>query len=277
MEYGTVGPEPQGPRQSSIRPGRSSMNNGARVFLAALVLASGMVISAVTLSKFFLRIRHEQNIGVKGYAEKDVVSDVGKFSCTFRARGPSLQESYAALQNSREAIMKYLKGKGFLDAEMTLETIEIAKIPRRDAQGKETNQIEFYDLSQSLAIESANVALLKDVSTSITELIREGIDLNVAAPQFYVKNLKDTKIELLAQATEDGYRRAVTLADKSRGKVGPLVSAEQGVFQVTPRNSTDTSGYGVYDTSTIEKTVKAIVTLEYEIRPNDPGRRSGSR
>jgi hypothetical protein len=47
------------------------------------------------------------------------------------------------------------------------------------------------------------------------------------------------------------------------------MSAQQGVFQITARHSTDTSGYGMYDTATIEKTAKAVVTLEYAI---DAGR-----
>ena len=41
-------------------------------------------------------IKHEQTIEVKGYAEKDVVSDVGKFSSLDRARSGTLKESYEA-------------------------------------------------------------------------------------------------------------------------------------------------------------------------------------
>ena len=47
--------------------------------------------------------------------------------------------------------------------------------------------------------------------------------------------------------------------------MGALISASQGVFQITARHSTEVSSWGVYDTSTIEKTVKAVVTLEYAI------------
>ncbi len=39
----------------------------------------------------------------------------------------------------------------------------------------------------------------------------------------------------------------------------------KGVFQITPVNSTDVSDEGNYDTSTIEKSVKAIVTLEFQV------------
>ena len=247
------------------------MNNGVKVFLAALVLAVAMVVSSALLSKFFLRIRHEKTIAVKGYAERDVVSDVGKFRCTFRARGSTLKDAYAALQGSRELIVKHLKAKGFADTDIAWETVDITKIPKRDEQGKEMNQIEFFDLSQSMTVESTNVAAVKATSLSIAELIQAGTDLTISAPEFYVTNLKDVKIELLALATTDGQRRALTLAQNSGGTVGPLVAAEQGVFQITTRNSTDTAGYGVYDTSTIEKTVKAIVTLEYQIQPTRHG------
>ena len=38
--------------------------------------------------------------------------------------------------------------------------------------------------------------------------------------------------------------------------MGSLVSARQGVIQITKPNSTRTSSYGIYDTETIEKVVK---------------------
>lgn len=241
------------------------MKNVMKSAIVAVILALGMVLSAALLSKLFVRIRHERAITVKGYAEKDVVSDTGRFSCAYTARGTNLGEAYARLQDSRKAVLDYLRGKGFQDAEIGQGTIQASKVPKRDAQGRETNEVEYYDVSQSTGVVSSNVVAIRDVSTAITELIKEGIDISVSSADFYVSDLKDTKLELLAKATDDGYRRAVTLAEKGKGKVGALMSAQQGVFQITQRNSTDTSSYGMYDTSTIEKTAKAIVTLEYAI------------
>lgn len=241
------------------------MNSFLKMSAVAVILSLGMILSSSLLSKFFLRIRHEQAITVKGYAEQDILSDVGKFSCTCSARGTSLKEAYGKLQESRLAVLAFLKRAGFLESETVSETIETQKISKRDAQGKETNETEYFDVSQALAVSSTNVALIRAVSTGITDLIKDGIDIRSSPPAFYVADLKDTKLRLLAQATEDGYRRAVALADNSKGKVGALISAQQGVFQITERNSTATSGYGEYDTSAIEKTAKAVVTLEYAI------------
>ena len=245
------------------------MNQVLKLSVVAVILALGMVLSSALLSKLFVRIRHEQSIRVKGYAEKDVVSDIGKFACAYNARGKSLKESYDKLQASRNTVADYLKRKGFAEAEIAQGTIQTAKLNKRDAQGKETNEIEYYDVSQTIAVTSGNVARVKDVSSSMTDLIKDGIDISSLGPEFYISDLKETKLQLLAKATEDGYLRAVTLAEKSKGKVGALLSAEQGVFQITERNSVDTSGYGEYDTSTIEKTAKIVVTLEYAIGRSD--------
>lgn len=245
------------------------MNNFLKLTSGAVILAVGMIVSAGMLSKFFVRIRHEQAITVKGYAEKDVSSDVGKFSCTSQARGASLAEAYGRLQDVKRRAADYLRQNGFPDAEVESGSMSAMKVSKRDAQGKETNEIEYYDVSQTLTVTSTNVIRVRQVSTAITDLIKEGLDLSASAPEFYVSEMKDIKLELLSKATEDAYRRAVTLAESSHGKVGALMSAQQGVFQITARHSTDTSGYGMYDTATIEKTAKAVVTLEYAI---DAGR-----
>ena len=241
------------------------MNNVLKLSSVALILALGMILSALLVSKLFVRIRHEQAITVKGYAECDVDANIGKLSCVFTARGTSLQEAYEKLQQSKNAVMEYLKKSGFADGDITAGTIGTVKVMKRDAQGKETNEIEYHDASQDVVVSSTNVALVKAVATGITDLIKDGIDISASPPAFYISDMQDTKLRLLAEATKDGYRRAAALAENSGGKVGALVSAQQGVFQITERNSTEVSGYGEYDTTTIDKTAKAIVTLEYEI------------
>jgi hypothetical protein len=241
------------------------MNSLLKMSVVAVILAGGMILSASLVSKFFVKIRHEQSIRVKGYAETDLVSDVGRFFCTFSVRGASLAESYAKLQDNRTAVTAYLKKMGFQDDEIVFQTIQTSKVAKRDSQGRETNETEFYDVYQRVMVSSGRVSLIQDCSIGITELIKDGIDISATSPEFTISDLKDTKVALLAKATEDGYRRAISLAENSKGRVGALISAQQGVFQITERNSTDTSDYGEYDTSAIEKTAKAIVTLEYAI------------
>ncbi len=243
------------------------MNHTLKAALAAVILAAGMILSAALLSKFFVRIRHEQAITVKGVAETNVVSDIGKLSCTCSARGNSLKDAYGKLELHRNATLAFLRQLGLRDPEITVFNIESGKIAKRDSQGRETNEIEFYDLTQEIQILSTNVTLVRETANRVTELIQSDVDIRASAPAFLIADLKDTKLSLLQAATDDAYRRALALAEGSKGKVGSLISAQQGVFQITEPHSTDTSGYGEYDTSTILKSAKAVVTLEYAIEP----------
>ena len=84
-------------------------------------------------------------------------------------------------------------------------------------------------------------------------------------PQYFYNNLNDVKVQLIGAATKDSLLRAEQFAANSGVTVGPLRSASQGVFQITAPNSTETADYGSYDTSTVEKLVKAVVTVEYSV------------
>jgi len=65
---------------------------------------------------------------------------------------------------------------------------------------------------------------------------------------------------------ENALERAKQIASSTGSNVGALKSASQGVFQITPVNSTAVSDYGNYDTSSINKTVKAVVTVRYFVK-----------
>jgi hypothetical protein len=41
--------------------------------------------------------------------------------------------------------------------------------------------------------------------------------------------------------------------------------AKTGVFQITSRNSTDVSDWGIYDTSSIDKDITAVVSVTFGI------------
>jgi len=47
--------------------------------------------------------------------------------------------------------------------------------------------------------------------------------------------------------------------------VANIISYLQGIFQITKPNSTETASRGIYDTSTMEKKVRAVVTMCYRI------------
>jgi hypothetical protein len=107
------------------------------------------------------------------------------------------------------------------------------------------------------------VARVESVSKEVTGLIRDGVELASFPPGFHYTALDDLKIEMLGAAAADARLRAGEIAEKTGAELGELSWATQGVFQITPAHSTEISGEGMYDTSSIEKTVRAVVTVSF--------------
>lgn len=68
---------------------------------------------------------------------------------------------------------------------------------------------------------------------------------------------------MLEEAAGNSKIRAERLAKSAGNWVIGVISASQRIFQITEPKSTQTSSWGMYDTSSIEKKVRAVVTIEF--------------
>ena len=72
-------------------------------------------------------------------------------------------------------------------------------------------------------------------------------------------------LQLIEQGTANARERAALLVDGSGGRLGALVSASQGAFDIVCAGSAEFDGNGSYDTSCIDKEARVVVTLEYAV------------
>jgi hypothetical protein len=84
--------------------------------------------------------------------------------------------------------------------------------------------------------------------------------------QYVYTKLTSLRPELLAQATKDARSRAGVIVDATGSHLGKLRRVSVGVFQITAPNSTEVQDYGVYDTSTLEKDVTAVVNVTFSLK-----------
>lgn len=244
---------------SSISGSRLAM------FLLGATLALGFTYSAHLMSSAIISFKQQNNIKVKGIAEKTITSDSTRWTALWTVRSATLKEGYVELEKQRFVVQKFLADAQVPESEGTYSAVSTQTVFKQDENGHSTNEVFGYVLNQSVEIKSKDVQRVEAISKSITELIKEGIEIQSFRPEFLFSGLEELKLELLGGATKNAYDRAKTLADNSHGKVGALNSASQGVFQITPVDSTDVSDGGEYDTTTIEKKVKAVVTLEFHV------------
>jgi hypothetical protein len=233
--------------------------------LLTVCLITGVTIlgSAWLISSLFIRIRQEKQISVKGYATQYIQSDIGKLWCTVNVTASGMQSGHTALQKDVGKVVALVEKQGFGKDSFDAGKPKKRKVYKKDASGNSTNEIEYYELYQTISLSTRDVDKVKQTASALSGLIADGMDVEVSDPEFLVSNLPSVKLELIAAATRNGLERARMIAGNSGGNVGKLVAARQGVFQITRPDSTEVSSYGRYDTSTIRKTIKAVVNLEY--------------
>jgi len=229
-----------------------------------LGIAAGLVASAALLANAAIEIkRQNQALEVKGFAERPIESDLALWRGSFTTRGPTLEAAYEALERDREAVSTFLEDEK-ADRVETLP-VQMRVVYTQTEKGHRTNTIEGYVLSQEVKVTSTDLDRVGRIAQASAALVKQGVELSSYPPQYLYTGLGELKIEMLAEATADARRRAETLARESGGKLGPLLSARQGVFQITSAHSTEVSDYGRNDTSSREKSIKAVVTVRFAV------------
>jgi uncharacterized protein len=249
------------------RAGRLQRGNTTLgLLLLGSALAIGLIVAAALVSASLERIKLAgDKITVKGYAEQKVVSDAGTWRGTVTVRSRELQSGYRELEADAaklQALLKQLAGE-----QASVGVGPVATRPRyaMTESGMQTGDVVGYELERAFELGSKDVALIGRVAQQASALVSEGVSVSSQPPQYFYEDLNSIKVRLIGAATQDAQLRAEQFAANSGVTVGPLRSASQGVFQITRPNSTETADYGSYDTSTIEKVVKAVVTVEYAV------------
>ncbi len=236
------------------------------------ILAVGMIVSSFALSRFMVRIRQqeENTITTKGLAERKIVSDLGALDCTVAASGQTQEEGFKKLTRSYTILTFVLKKAGFKDSELEESAPDCTPVYKtvrtRDASNRETSTEVFshYRYTRTLRIVSRQVDLIHSQSMELANLVLSGVEITVGEPAYYVSDLEQYKLQLVAEATDAAMKRAQVTAEKCNSKVGRLITARNGIIQITRPASSDMSDSGYYDTTSREKIMKVVVSATFE-------------
>ncbi|MER3430493.1 MAG: SIMPL domain-containing protein [Blastocatellia bacterium] len=232
-----------------------------------LMLGIGLIVSSVIFGWFYSSAkRGDDEITVTGSAKRRISSDLVVWSVKTSAQAAQLTDAYRQLANAMPKIKQYLTTKGIPEEQMTIGPIATTKLGKRDQDGNETGQITGYSLSQSIEVRSADVSKIAQIAREATELINQGILIESTPPKYYYTKIADLKIEMLGEAARDAKERAEKIASSTGNSIGAVRTARMGVLQITAADSTEVSDYGVYDTSTIEKDITAVVNIAFAVR-----------
>lgn len=235
--------------------------------LAGLFLAAGIALAALILARTWIHLRESQVIAVTGSARKNIRSDLGVWTGVLSVDDRTLPGAHAKLQADLEKVRAFLEGRGQRD--FALAPVQVKDVTRRHRDTGDEEAVPErigYQLSQAIQISSPEVETVPRLAADCIGLMAQGVVLQTVSIQFIYTKAGETKVTMMAEATEDARRRAEEIATRGGRQVRELRSARMGVVQINPLHGTATSWEGNNDTLSLEKTITATVAAEFSLR-----------
>ncbi len=235
---------------------------------AAIAIAAAVVGAAAILGGAWTGSHpRTDKISVTGLAQQDFMSDLIVWRASFSRGGSTVAAAYGQIRDDAERVRRYLVGKGIPADAIVISAVAINPVYRSVQTGERYEQVfDGYSLTQNVQVESKDVDKVELVSREISELIDAGVVLNSQPPEYYYTRLAELKLDLLARASKDGEDRARKIAENASGKLGRLVRADMGIFQITAQNSNeDYSWGGAFNTASKRKTASVTVRMDFDL------------
>lgn len=222
------------------------------------LIAIAFVIGSIFIGHGIRDKNRNDVISVTGSAKKRITSDYVVWNLSVTSQQPSANSAAKELAGWTKTIQSFLASEGIESGELTLQPISTETVSRK-------GRVTSFVLTRSFEIRSPRVEEVTGVADRSSALLAQGIPLQASSPQYVYTKLTALRPQLLAQATKDARNRARVIVDATGAHLGRLRRVSVGVFQVTSPNSTEVEDYGVYDTSTLEKDVTAVVNVTFAL------------
>lgn len=236
--------------------------------IAVAIAAIGLIISTFIIGNAYkYKYTSTQTINVTGNAMKNFDADLVKWRATYSRNDDDLKSASAQLKEDQAMVKNFLVSQGIKTNEIVFEAVNIAKDFRygTDANGNSFSQFNGYILSQDVTIESSDLDKIEKASREISTLISQGIELSSSNPSYYYSKLEDLKLELIAQASENAKQRGENIAIKAGSKLGQIMNADLGIFQITGKNDNEEYSYGgAFNTTSRQKTANITVKVSFK-------------
>jgi uncharacterized protein len=223
------------------------------------LLAVAILLGAVAVAHGIRDRNQNDTISVTGSAKQLIRSDYVIWNVSVASQAQTPQAAAKTLTEWGQRVRAFLGDEGVTAAELSVRPVTAETVTDESGNGK----IRGYRVTRSFEVRSPRVPQITAVVERSGRLLAEGIPIESQPLQYIYTKLADLRPRLLALATKDALGRAKVLVDATGGNLGRLRDVNVGVFQVTSPNSTDVSDYGVYDTSTLQKDVTAVVNVTF--------------
>jgi hypothetical protein len=228
-----------------------------------LVLAVGIALAGWFVGVGFEKRSGDRYVTVKGVAEREVDADLALWPITLNVASDDLGRAQEQISGYVEKVNTFLEANGIDLTQVSLQTLRVTDAmanPYR--QGEPASR---FIIQQTLMVRSEEPERIFAASQKVSRLVNAGVAFSSGeqygpgGPTFLFTRLNDVKPEMIAEATAEARKAAEQFARDSGSALGPIRRANQGVFQILPRDPAP----GQQETNQLHKTVRVVTTIEY--------------
>jgi hypothetical protein len=235
------------------------------------ILAIGIALAGFLAGNGFVRAKAaDRYVTVKGVSEREVKADLAIWPLHLVGADNDLVAANEKLAKSTANVRAFLVRHG-----VDTTQIQTSGFSAVDALANQytpdrtpTNR---YIVHQTVLVRSTHPDLVLTASQQIGELAAIGVVISSGSdqyggggggPTFVFSGLNKLKPDMIADATARAREGATQFARDSHSEVGAIRKANQGVFEILPRDQAP----GIDESSQIAKLVRVVVTIDYYLR-----------
>ncbi len=233
------------------------------LFLGLLSIGVAFVLVAHIVGGTVRDVRHTRDtLSVTSSARVPISANLVKWTLTVAAESSTTAPAARTLRRESTLVRKFLLSAGIpgdaIRPSVVASQQVVIPLPRHRRRVR-------YRVSQQIEVRTRQIDVVEAAATRVGSLLEQGVEVSAEPLAYLSTELAQAKLTALERATAEARRRAEILAHGLGGKLGRMRSSSQGVYQVTPRDSTDVSDYGINDTSSRDKDVNAVVSATFAV------------
>jgi hypothetical protein len=238
--------------------------------IRALILAGGVTLAGFLAGNGFARARAaDRYVTVKGVSEREAKADLAIWPLSVVGADNTLAAAHAKLATSITGVRQFLARNGIDTTQVELTGFSVSDALARE-YGPERQPTNRYIVHQTLMVRSQRPDLVLAASQRIGELAAIGVVVSSGpeyrgpggGPTFVFTGLNKLKPPMIAEATARAREGAEQFARDSRSELAGIRRANQGVFEILPRDQAP----GIGAESQINKLVRVVSTVEYLLK-----------
>lgn len=236
--------------------------------LSAGILAVGILAASAVIMLGLVNFRgSERYVTVKGLATKNVEADIASWSIKHVVTGDDLSALQVTIEKNSNLIKEFLINQGLPKDTKFFKTVDVQdRFALAYGQGAPVGQR--YIVSETITVQTDKLDAIDRAYQDVGELIKQGVSIvkegqpGSGNPVYIFTKLNEIKPEMIHAATVNARSSAEQFAKDSGAEVGAIKQANQGVFQMFPRNS----GEMYMEKFSRYKTIRVVSTIRFYLK-----------